>query len=322
MLSRTADHLYWMARYIERAENMARVLDVTYNMSLVPNASQSETTLWEPALQIAGGVEKYRQEYGEVTAAGVVRFLAMDTHNPSSIYSALRSARENARSVRVTLSAETWENINALWLEFSQFVGMDLMQKGLGEFCDWVKSRSHLFRGVSFGTMLRDDAFRFLRLGTFIERADNTARLLDVKYHLLLPSDAEVGGAVDYYEWSAVLRSVSAFQAYQKVFNDAIEPWKVAELLVLRQDMPRSLHACFAEITPILDQVGGLHSNECRRLAGELHARLRYGRMNDIFQEGLHEFLTDFIISNNNLGAEIQRTFLNGPINGLAAETE
>ena len=314
MLSRTADHLYWMARYIERAENMARVLDVTYNMSLVPNAAQSEAQLWAPALQIAGGVEDYQREYGEVTAAGVVRYLAMDTHNPSSIYNALRSARENARAVRVTLSAETWENINALWLEFSQFVGMDLMKKGLGEFCDWVKSRSHLFRGVSFGTMLRDDAFRFLRLGTFIERADNTARLLDVKYHLLLPSDAEIGGAVDYYEWSAVLRAVSAFQAYQKVFNDAIEPWRVAELLVLREDMPRSLHACFSEITPILDQLSGRHSSECRRLAGELHSRLRYGRMDDIFQEGLHEFLGDFIDSNNKLGAEIQRAFLNAPI--------
>ncbi|MDP2246598.1 MAG: alpha-E domain-containing protein [Nitrosomonadales bacterium] len=313
MLSRTADHLYWMARYIERAENMARVLDVTYNMSLVPNAAESESALWEPALQIAGNIEDFEAGYDEYTAANVIHYLSMDEDNPSSIFNALRSARENARAVRVALSAETWENINVLWLEFGQFFGANLAESGLSEFCDWVKSRSHLFRGVSFGTMLRDDAFRFVRLGTFIERADNTARLLDVKYHLLLPSEEEVGGAVDYYEWSAVLRSVSAFQAYQKVFSDTIEPWRVAELLVLRDDMPRSLHACFDEITPILEQLSGRRNSECRRIAGELHARLHYGRMDEIFQEGLHEFLEDFVTCNNNLGVEIQRSFLNAP---------
>lgn len=311
MLSRTADHLYWMARYIERAENMARVMDVTHNMSLVPNASESEAELWAPALEIAGNVEAYEAEYGECTASNVIKHLAMDDKNPSSIYNCLRNARENARAVRVALTSETWENINALWLEFSQFLGTDLAKGGLHEFCDWVKSRSHLFRGVSFGTMLRDDAFRFVRLGTFMERADNTARLLDVKYHLLITEDEEAGAAVDYYEWSAVLRSVSAFQAYQKVFSDAIDPKRVADLLVLREDMPRSLHACFAEITPILEQLAGRRNIECKRLAGELHARLRYGKLDAILKEGLHEFLTDFIVANNNLSLEIQRTFLN-----------
>ena len=310
MLSRTADHLYWMARYIERAENMARVLDVTYSMSLVPNAAQSEAALWLPALEISGNVEAYEKDYDNVNAADVIHYLSMDMNNPSSIYNALRNARENARAVRVAMTSETWENINALWLEFDQFRGQDLAQNGLLEFCDWVKARSHLFRGVCFGTMLRDDAFSFVRLGTFIERADNTARLLDVKYHLLLPEEEEVGGAVDYYEWSAVLRSVSAFQAYQKIFSDTIVPWRVAELLVLRRDMPRSLHACLDEINHILDQLSGNRQTECRRLAGELHARLRFGKMQDIFQKGLHEFLSDFIDSNNLLGAEIQRAFL------------
>ena len=310
MLSRTADHLYWMARYIERAENMARVLDVTYSMSLVPNAAQSEAALWLPALEISGNVEAYEVDYGEVNAANVIRYLSMDMNNSSSIYNTLRNARENARAVRVAMTSETWENINALWLEFDQFRDQDLAKNGLREFCDWVKARSHLFRGVCFGTMLRDDAFSFVRLGTFIERADNTARLLDVKYHLLLPEQEEVGGAVDYYEWSAVLRSVSAFQAYQKIFSDTIVPWRVAELLVLRRDMPRSLHACLDEITPILEQLSGIRQTECRRLAGELHARLRFGKMQDIFQKGLHEFLSDFIDSNNLLGAEIQRAFL------------
>jgi uncharacterized alpha-E superfamily protein len=309
MLSRTADHLYWMARYIERAENLARVLDVTYNMSLVPNAAESEAALWLPALEISGNVELFDEHYSEITAANVIQYLSLDMNNSSSIYCALRSARENAHAVRVTMTSETWENINALWLEFGQFIGQDLAKTGLREFCDWVKARSHLFRGVCFGTMLRDDAFSFVRLGTFIERADNTARLLDVKYHLLLPEQEEVGGAVDYYEWSAVLRSVSAFQAYQKIYSDTIEPWRVAELLVLRRDMPRSLHACFDEIMPILELLSGSRATECKRLAGELHSKLRYGKMRDIFQRGLHEFLSDFIESNNKLGSEVHKTF-------------
>jgi uncharacterized alpha-E superfamily protein len=300
-----------MARYIERAENMARILDVTANMALVPNAALSEGALWQPALEISGSADNFKEHYKDFTASNVIFYLAMDKENPSSIYSALHSARENARAVRVALTTETWENINALWLEFSQFDAKNLAENGLREFCDWVKSRSHLFRGVTVGTMLQDDAYHFLRLGTFIERADNTARILDVKYHLLLPKEEEVGGGVDYYEWSAVLRSVSAFQAYQKVFNDTIHPWRVAELLVLRQDMPRSLHACFYEITKILDALTTGRHGECKRIAGEIHASLLYGRMDHIFQNGLHEFLTDFIDSNYQLAHEIQKTFLN-----------
>ena len=311
MLSRTANHLYWMSRYIERAENMARILDVTANMALVPNAALSEGALWQPALEISGSVDTFKAQFEDFTASNVIFYLAMDRDNPSSIYSALHSARENARAVRVALTTETWENINALWLEFSQFDAKNLAENGLREFCDWVKSRSHLFRGVTVGTMLQDDAYQFLRLGTFIERADNTARILDVKYHLLLPKEEEVGGGVDYYEWSAVLRSVSAFQAYQKVFNDTVHPWRVAELLVLRQDMPRSLHACYSEITKILEALNTRRHGECKRIAGEIHASLLYGRMDHIFQNGLHEFLTEFIDSNYQLAGEIQSTFLN-----------
>jgi uncharacterized alpha-E superfamily protein len=314
MLSRTADYLYWMARAIERAENNARVLDVTNNMSLIQNTTDSEVALWRQALQISGNVEMYLNNYGDYSAANIIQYLAMDMNNPSSIYSALRSARENARAVRVALTSETWESINTLWLEFDQFKGQDLSNGGLHEFCDWVKSRSHLFRGVCFGTMLRDDAFRFLRLGTFIERADNTARLLDVKYEELLPTQEDAGAGVDYYEWSAVLRSVSAFQAYQKIFSDAIEPSRVAELFILRRDMPRSLHACYDEILPILEQLSGERVIEATRIAGELHAKLRYGKMAHIFQHGMHAFLTEFIRTNNQLGNEIQRTFLNASV--------
>lgn len=318
MLSRTADHLYWMARYIERAENMARVLDVTYRMSLVSSGAHTEADLWRPPVLIADDVEAFERDYGEYNAANVMRYMALDERNLSSIVSCLNAARENARSVRVAMSSEMWETVNALWLELRQRIKQGLNEADIGEFCDWVKSRSHLFRGVTVGTMLRDDGYMFVRLGTFIERADNTARLLDAKYHLLMANGGEHSGTLDYYEWSSLLRSVSSFEAYQKVYRDTIEPSKVAELLVLRNDMPRSLHACYSEITPILEQLCTLRGQECLRLGGETHARLKYGRMDDIFKAGLHEYLKEFITRNNSLGNEIQRTFLNAP---LASQT-
>lgn len=312
MLSRTADHLYWMARYIERAENMARVLDVTYRMSLVANSPYDEAARWKPPVLIADDIEVFERDYGAYTAANVIRYMALDERNSSSIVSALGAARENARAVRVAMSSEMWETVNALWIELRQRIAGGLPEAEISEFCDWVKSRSHLFRGVTFGTMLRDDGYKFVRIGSFVERADNTARLLDAKFQLLLP-DADQTTEVDYYEWSSLLRSVSAFEAYQKVFRDTLEPWKVAKLLVLRDDMPRSLHACYDELAPILEQLCGRRGRECLRLAGENHARLHYGRMNDIVNTGLHAFLQDFIARNNALGVEIQRTFLNGP---------
>ncbi len=309
MLGRTADYLYWMARYIERAENVARTLEVTYQMSLLPSAKGNENALWSDALAICADEDAYAEKYGAVTAANVIRYLTMDRDNLSSIYNTLKSARENARSVRVAMTSETWENINTLWLEFGQYRKKDLTQSGLGEFCEWVWTRSHLFRGVSFGTMLRDEAFCFVRLGGFIERADNTARLLSAKYLLLNQAEPEQSNA-DYYEWSAVLRTVSAFQAYQKIYSNAIEPNKVSELLVLRQDMPRSLHACYSEIFNIIEQVSGARENEARRLAGELHAKLRFGKMSDILKEGLASFLESFIDANKTLANEIQRNFV------------
>lgn len=314
MLSRTAEHLYWMARYIERAENVARVLEVTYSMSLLPTDASNEEALWDSVLEIAGVRDIYDTTYNDLNAAHVIQHLVMDSNNPSSIYSSLRNARENARAVRVAMTVETWENMNTLWLEFDQYIKLDLTQSGLNEFCEWVKSRSHLFRGVCFGTMLRDEAFSFVRLGTFMERADNTARLLDVKYEFLIPLQEANEGAVDYYEWSAVLRSVAAFQAYQKVYRDAIEPTKVSELLILREDMPRSLHACYAEIMPILRQVAGSRKTEAERLAGQMHAKLHYGRMLDIVKDGVHHFLDEFILANRKLGEEIQRNFLSATV--------
>ena len=180
----------------------------------------------------------------------------------------------------------------------------------MSEFFDWVKMRSHLFRGVTFGTMLRDEAYHFIRLGTHLERADNTARILDVKYHTLLPSAADVGGAVDYYQWGALLRSVSGFESYRKIYSDVITPRRVAELLILREDMPRSLHACMNFIHETLEQLCDASSREVERFSGELHAKLHYGKTDDIIRFGLHEYLIDFLARISGLGDEISRHFL------------
>ena len=182
--------------------------------------------------------------------------------------------------------------------------------RGISEFLEWVKMRSHQFRGVTVGTMLRDEAYSFLRLGTHLERADNTARILDTKYHILLPSAADVGGAVDYYQWASLLQSVSGFESYRRIYSDVISPRRVAELLVLRADMPRSLHACMNLIDDILRELCDDRSRELERMSGELHARLHYGRTDDIMRFGLHEYLMDFLQRVSLLGDEISEHFL------------
>ena len=309
MLSRTANHLFWMARYVERAESTARILDVTYRMSLMPQAPELVKQEWYAPLNITGTLFPFSGRYSEVCAHDVLRYMVLDPSNPSSIYSCARAARENARAVRGSITSEMWEVLNATWLELQNTSESRLDSEGVSQFCDWVKERSHLFRGVTVGTALRDQAFQFNRLGTFLERADNTARILDVKYHVLLPSVEDVGGAVDYYQWAAVLRSVSAFESYRKVYRDIITPLRVAELLILRDDMPRSLHACTGEAYAILQQLATPQAAEAVRLAGELHAELHFGRIERIFGLGLHEYLTGFLERVNTLGAEINRGF-------------
>ena len=313
MLSRAANNLYWMSRHIERAENIARVLDVTYRMSLLPyrTPDHSWADPWAVPLVINGLATSYYEHVpGALTSERVLRYMALDPANPSSIYSCIQSARQNARTVRGTITSEMYEDINGLWLEMRNRANENLFAQGISEFFDWVKMRSHQFRGVTFGTMLRDEAYQFIRLGIFLERADNTARILDVKYHTLLPSVADVGGAVDYYQWGALLRSVSAFDSYRKVYRDAITPMKVAELLILRDDVPRSLHACTKEIYEILRGLCDASSREVERLAGELNAQLRYGRTEQIIALGLHEYLMDILDKLSSLNEEIVLHFL------------
>ncbi len=310
MLGRTADQLYWVARYTERAENMARLLDVSHRMSLMLPPGPEQLSAWASALEVAGDADAYEERYGAVTSGNVIRHLAFDEDHPSSIFSCLRASRENARALRATVTTEMWECLNSTWLDLPDNVG----RVGAGappvDFFDWVKERALLFRGVTQSTMLQDDSHAFLTLGWAIERGDNTARLLDAKYHVLLPGGEDVGGAVDYYQWGALLRSVGAFRAYHKIYADVITPFRIAELLMLRRDLPRSLIACLERITATLDGLCHDHARECQRIAGETHARLRFSRMDEVFEVGLHEFLTTFVERNADLGSQIQRDFM------------
>ena len=320
MLSRTADHLFWMARYMERAENTARMLDVNYQTSLLPQTADAAIDGWRGLLSISELGADYAKRYGEVTASDVMNFNHQDERNPSSIVSCLGSARENARAVRGTLTTEVWETQNQTWLEFKRQLAEGSFLEDPGETFEWVKFRSHLSRGVTMGTMLQDEAFHFLRMGSFLERADNTARLLDVKFHAVeseffgpAPGNGESPGEVqefDFYHWSAILRSVSAFEVYRKAYRNVIRPEKVAELLILRADMPRSLAACMNEVVDNLRMVANEQSQDTLRRAARLRADLRFGRIDEILATGLHAFLTQFLDRVGTLGLGISRDFL------------
>jgi len=314
MLSRVASSLYWMSRYVERAENTARVLDVTWRMSLLVKEPALQDQEWFAPLNITGTLFPFAGRHNEACAREVLHFMALDPENPSSIYACARQARENGRAVRGTITSEMWEVLNSTWLEMQQMDEDKMRSRGISMFFDWVKERSHLFRGVTFGTMHRDEAYEFGRLGTHIERADSTARILVAKYHVLLPSVKDVGGAVDYYQWSAVLRSVAAFEAYRKVYRDVITPLKLAELLILRDDIPRSLRFCLRQVFETLGRVQNAQSGETVRRSGEILAQLQYGRISEIFAGGLHEYLTEFLESTQDLSVHIQRSFFSSTI--------
>jgi uncharacterized alpha-E superfamily protein len=309
MLSSTADHLFWMSRLMERAENTARLLDVTYRMSLLPSGTIHPHQEWTAVLNAVGLYNDYAARYPEVSADGVLKFMTMDADNTASIYNCLHQARENARAARGSISVEMWEALNAAWLDVRYKSWSQIKAAGISEFFDWAKDRSNLFRGITHGTLLRDEGFSFIRLGTWLERGDNTARILDVKYHVLLPSVQDVGGAADYYQWGALLRSVSAFVAYRRIYRDVITPRRVAELLILRADMPRSLHSAMTEVYRAVRWIGGSSSREVERRAGQLHSELHFARIEDVFKRGMHEYLTEFLEQTRELSEEINRAY-------------
>jgi uncharacterized alpha-E superfamily protein len=314
MLSRTADHLFWMSRYTERAENTARMLDVNYQTSLLPQSTAVAQLGWQGLLSISELLPTYTARHGEIAPERVMEFMVKDENNASSIISCLRAARENARAVRGSLTTEAWETQNQTWLEVNRMLKSGEFERDPGQFFEWVKFRSHLSRGVTVGTMLMDEALHFMRLGTFLERADNTARLVDVKFHAVqsdfFGAASEKDQEYDFYHWSAILRSVSGFEIYRKVYRDVIKPERVAELLILRPDMPRSLHASLNEVVANLQWVANDQSSETQRRAGKLRADLQYGHIDEILATGLHAFLTQFLDRVNELGARISRDFL------------
>jgi uncharacterized alpha-E superfamily protein len=310
MLSRTADHLYWMARYTERAENLARMLDVNCRMTLLRQEEDVVRRRWTSTLATVGQLEPFTAAHGSVSQAAAIDWISFERSNPGSIEQCLNLARENAHAVRGTLTSETWETLNATWLEIRGFRRDTVSEQALANFFEWVKFRSHLARGVIQGTMLHDDALEFTWLGTYLERADNTARILDARFEMLAEDAANSNDAGDYYEWSALLRSVSAFEIYRKVYRDLITPRRVAELLILRESMPRALRHCMSRVHQVLIKVANERSAETLRRAGEIDASLQYGRIDDMLTGGLRNYLNVFLQRNGDLGSRIANDFL------------
>ncbi|WP_068826591.1 alpha-E domain-containing protein [Pseudomonas sp. BMS12] len=313
MLSRTASDLYWMSRYLERAENLARMLDVSYSLSLMPHDGRGDG-LDELALPllITGTLDEYLTRHGQLHAERMLHFFALDAENPASLYCCLQAARSSAHAVRGRITADMWENINATWLEMRGIAAEGLGRYGISRFCEWVKERSHLFRGATFGTIMRGESYRFIRLGTFIERADNTLRLLDARYEMLGESADEVSdtSARGFYEWSALLRALSSYEAFTEIYRGSPRTHKIAELLLLRPEVPRSLRACMEELNLMLSGLPGENGRPAQRLAAELDARLRYTSIDEVLDEGLHTWLTDFILLVRQLGSAIHTSYL------------
>lgn len=307
MLARTAQNLYWLTRYMERADYVARLLQVAGQMNAV-RVDDHRDSEWASVITAAGCHEDYFARHDETGESSVIQFLAFDTDNPSSITNCIQTARNNARAVRTALTADMWDAVNSTWQELVEWRSAPLEGSRLNEFLDWVKARVGLFHGVCSNAMLRLDGFHFVRLGQFLERADNTARLLDVKYHVRLPQVSDVGGVIDYYQWLAILRVLGARRAYRVLFKGHVEPSQVAELLVTRSEFPRSLAFCYQQITLHLDAIEGcdpMRSAEASRQAHSLYADLRFANVERIIAEGLHEYLTNVIERTETLGAEI-----------------
>ncbi|MFJ2711120.1 alpha-E domain-containing protein [Pseudomonas sp. NPDC087346] len=313
MLSRTAADLYWMSRYLERAENLARMLEVSYLLSLMPQAGRTDgRTELAMSLLAAGTLEDYQERHGKLDSQRMLHFFALDETNPDSIYCCLQAARANAHAVRGRITADMWENINATWLEMRNIANNGLGRYGISRFCEWVKERSHLFRGATSGTIMRNDAYSFIRLGTFLERADNTLRLLDSRYEMFGEESEEVSdkSARGYFQWSALLRALSSFEAFNEIYRNAPGAEQISEMLLLRADVPRSLRACIEELDQILSSLPNGNGRPAQRLAAELNARLRYTGIGEIFDSGLHLWLTDYIAHINHLGQTVHDSYL------------
>lgn len=309
MLSRTADSLYWAGRYIERADFLARILEATLRLAAIPTREPNDETVWTGALASAGVAEAFGER--AITEASVRNYMAFAEDNPSSIHACLTRARTNARSVRTALTIEVWEAINGAWHGLAE-QGRPTRRDAFIVFLEWVKNVTLAIEGATSRTMLRNDSHSFLRLGAAVERADNTARLLDVKYQVLLPEGERVGGQLDYFQWTTLLREVSALTAYRWVYRDNIKPWLVADLLVLNRQMPRSLASCQLEIVRHLERLAAEYGRRgpAQRMASAMLRRFDGERIERIFQSGLHEYIQFFLAENNRLGVAINEQYL------------
>lgn len=321
MLSRTADCLYWMARYTERAENTARMLDVNHQTSLLPQPAEFLEQSWKKLLTISKLEKLFLEKYDVVTRENVLDFMIYETSNPSSIVSCLFAARENARVIRGKITSEAWETQNTTWLELQRILEAR-NQTDPSRLLEWVKHRCHLFRGVMHGTMLKNEAFYFMNVGTLLERADNTARILETKYEdqaalKVLRKDKEGklvdetdGNFFDFYHWAALLRSVSAFEIYRQIYSDQVTPKQVAQLLIFNKQMPRSLVCCVNELIPLIAEMKNQQSKEIERLLGKLKASLDYSDIDEVFSQGLEEFIEEFLERINHIADEFSNAYL------------
>jgi uncharacterized alpha-E superfamily protein len=311
MLSRTADNLYWLSRYVERADSLARIIDVAQRLAALPETYGGSTNEWESALAAAGCRSAFAELHAEANEQSVSEFLAFSPDNPSSIRNCLEVARTNARAVRTALTVEMWDAINGAWNDLQAF-RPPLGREDLARLLQLAKETSLRFDGSAYRTMLRRDAYWFSRLGVHVERADNTARILDVKYHVLLPERERVGGPLDYFQWASILRSVSALTSFHWVYRQSVQPWLVADFLILNRQMPRSLASCYVAISRNLDALAESYRRQGRaqRQARALATELANTRLEDIFQLGLHQFVERFLVDNNRVGAAITEQYL------------
>jgi uncharacterized alpha-E superfamily protein len=309
MLGRTANGLYWMNRYIERAENMARLVDAGLRLALTRTTNSADE--WASVVVSAGVEYQFLQRHSEFTASTVSDFLLRDSSNVSSVMSSIETARNNGRMVRTALTRETWESLNEAWMSLKRMLAKPLEERDLPFVLDSIKRETALIRGSFHGTMLRNEIFDFSQIGTFIERADNTARILDVKYYVLLPSVSWVGSALDNYQWESILRSVAAHRSYRWVYDGEYRPTNIADYLILNARMPRSLAFCYRGIAESLDflatEYGARH--ECHDSIEAILPKLQLGSIKEIFDRGLHEFLVEFISDNNKLGSQIASNY-------------
>lgn len=308
MLSRAASSLFWMARYLERAESQARLLDVSLTMALI-DVPEDRTEQLSVPLLVSGTREVFFDYYAEINPQNLIDFLLLDSRHPASVFSIIQSARDNALHVRGNLSSDVWESINTAWLEMQELQRRGVTESNASTVFDWVRERSHMFRGAAYGTLLRNDAFNFLRLGTFIERADTTARVLDIR-HVMAMKAMEDHATQAFFEWTAVLHSLAAFEAYQNKYDHNLDGMSVAELLILKPDVPRSLHVCLREIASLLEQLESGSAQASQRLASSLFANIRYGDREYIAERGLHAYLVDFLDRIQGIAAQIQRDYM------------